>query len=281
MSTTDKIRQLHETLLSQVQALVDGDDWREFLAVATRFHRYSANNALLILAQRPDATRVAGYEAWRSMGRQVRRGEKGIKILAPVTRRTDRKDEGGEGARQEGAARALVGFRTATVFDVSQTDGEELPQAPTPEDLGPDPSGVAARLYAALRRVCEAEGVAVVAEDLAPGEYGGYHRGAKRITLNRSLSKVDRATTLAHELAHHLLHARGGGDKAARETEAEGVSYALCSYFGLDMARFSFAYVARHAWEPEVLKAAIERIRRTTHRLIEAVERTEEAEAPD
>ena len=123
--------------------------------------------------------------------------------------------------------------------------------------------------------------MAVEAEDLAPGEYGGYHRGAKRITLNRSLSEADRATTLAHELAHHLLHAQGGSNRAAKETEAEGVSYALFSYFGLDTARFSFAYVARYAQEPEVLKAALERIRRATHRLIEAVERTEEAEAPD
>lgn len=271
----EKVAEASRLLEAGVREVIGAEGFRRYLRFSARFHRYSANNALLILAQRPDATRVAGYGAWRSMGRQVRRGEKGIRILAPVTRKAE--DERGE----EEPPRAVVGFRTATVFDVSQTDGEELPEAPTPEDLGAaDPSGVAARLYVALRRVCEAEGVAVEAEDLALGEYGGYQRGAKRITLNRSLSEVDRATTLAHELAHHLLHAQGGGGKAARETEAEGVSYALFSCFGLDTARFSFAYVARYAREPEILKAALERIRRTTHRLIEAVERTEEDDVP-
>ena len=93
MPTTDKSRQLHETLLTQVQALVDGDDWRQFLAVATRFHRYSANNIFLILAQRPDATRVAGYRRWQSLGGQVRKGERGIAILAPCVYRARQLDE--------------------------------------------------------------------------------------------------------------------------------------------------------------------------------------------
>ena len=146
----EKVAEASRLLEAGVREVLDAEGFRRYLRFSARFHRYSANNVLLILAQRPDATRVAGYEAWRSMGRQVRRGEKGIRILAPVTRKAE--DE-----RGKEAARALVGFRTATVFDVSQTDGEELPQAPTPEDLEPDPSGVAARLYGALRRVCEAE----------------------------------------------------------------------------------------------------------------------------
>lgn len=269
---SEKVGEALKLLEAGVERIVDGEEFKRYLRFSSRFHHYSANNVLLILVQRPDAARVAGYKAWQKMGRQVRKGEKGIKILAPVSRAFEDEQTGEK-------ARALVGFKIATVFDIAQTDGEPVPAPPMPEDLDPeDPAGIARGVYEGLTRLCEAEGVAVELEDRQRGDYGSYHRKERRIVLNRSLSGMERATTLTHELAHHFLHQEDGRTRAARETEAEGVSFALFSYFGLDTSHFSFAYVARHAKEPQVLRAALERIQATTRRLIAAIEPPPEEE---
>ena len=150
--------------------------------MTAKFHRYSANNCLLILMQRPEATRVAGYRAWQQLGRQVRKGEKGIKILAPIRRKVAEDEETGEAVR----VAKLVGFKTATVFNVSQTDGEELPEASCPEDLDPEEGAeIAEKVYKGLLSFCEAEGVAVEMEERRRGEYGSYQRKERRIILAR------------------------------------------------------------------------------------------------
>lgn len=266
---TEKVERVLSMLEEGVEQITNSDEFERYLRFSARFHGYSARNCLLIFAQRPGASRVAGYRGWQELGRQVRRGEEGIRILAPVSYAVE--DEGsGE------KVRALVGFKVASVFDVSQTNGEPLPEAPMPEDPNPDddPAGVAARVHEGLYRLCEGEGVTVEMADLPPGHYGGYERKGRRIVLNRALGEVERATTLAHELAHHLLHREddGASTKAVREIEAEGVAFAVFGYFGFDTSRFTFAYIARYAREPEALKAALSRIQKAVHELIEAVE---------
>ena len=267
-----KARRVEEAaarLEAGVAQIADGEEFRHYLTVAAKFHRYSPNNCLLILMQRPDATRVAGYRAWQEMGRQVRKDEKGIHILAPISRKVAEDEATGE------AVRALVGFKTTAVFDVSQTDGEELPGAPRPENLDPgEGAEIAAEVYAGLRSFCESEGVAVGEEERRRGDYGSYERRARKITINAALSATEKATTLAHELAHYLLHGQEAdrNTKRSREVEAEGVAFVTCAAFGLDTSRFTFAYVARFADEVEALKAALERIQGTARRLIEAVE---------
>jgi antirestriction protein ArdC len=263
-----RVNEALERLESGVSRILDGEEFKRYLSVAARFHHYSPNNCLLILMQRPDATRVAGYRAWQQLGRQVRKGEKGIRILAPISRKVAEDEETGE------VVRALVGFKTATVFDVSQTDGEPLTEAPRPEDLDSEEGAeIAGKVYEGLSRFCQAEGVAVEFEKRRSGEYGTYQRRERRITLNATLPATEKATTLAHELAHHLLHARADGTaKQTREIEAEGAAFVVCAAFGLDTSRFTFAYVANYASEPEALKAALERIQGAARRLIEAVE---------
>lgn len=287
-----------------VSELVDGEAFRRYLSVAARFHRYSANNCLLILIQRPHATRVAGYNTWRTMGRHVRKGEKGIRILAPISRKVTEDRQAGEddkarkasqnghpgepgGARSpeesskaDKTARAVVGFKTATVFDVSQTEGEDLPEAPRPEDLDPkEGKRIAGQVHEGLLSFCESEGVAVVMESRRPGSYGSYRPRERRIVLNNALPATEKATTLAHELAHHLLHDPSDKTpKAMREIEAEGVAFVTCAAFGLDTSRFTFAYVANHAREKETVRAALQTIQRASRRLIEAVEAVEAAE---
>ena len=259
-----------ERLEAGVSQIVDGEEFRRYLSVAAKFHHYSPNNCLMILMQRPEATRVAGYRAWQSMGRQVRKGEKGIRILAPIARKIEDEKTGEE-------TQTLCGFKTTAVFDISQTDGEEIPDAPRPEDLASLPeegAEIAAQFYDGLRAFCDAEGVAVEEEHSRPGHYGTYGRKERRITLNATLPTTEKATTLAHELAHHLLHGQDAdrNTKQAREVEAEGVAFVTCAAFGLDTSRFTFAYVANYAGQTEALKAALERIQGAARRLIEAVE---------
>ena len=276
-STSEARSQRVEEAVARLEAgvsqIVDGEEFRRYLSVAARFHRYSPNNCLLILMQRADATRVAGYRAWQQLGRQVRKGEKGIKILAPISRKMAEDEETDEATR----VAKLVGFKTATVFDVSQTEGGDLPEAPRPEDLDHyEGAGIAEKIYKGLSRFCEAEGVAVEFEERLRGEYGSYQRTERRIVLNAALPTTEKATTLAHELAHHLLHGVTQEDhratKQTREIEAEGAAFVVCAAFGLDTSGFTFAYVANYAGEPEALKAALERIQGAARRLIEAVE---------
>jgi hypothetical protein len=271
-----KVREAMDLLDAGVEGVLDGEAFKRYLAFAARFHRYSANNALLIGAQRPDATRVAGYRTWRDLGRQVRRGEEGLKILAPVFRNVE-DDETGE------RARVLSSFRVVKVFDVSQTDpvpgAEPLPERPRPRPLRGD-SEAARTLGRSLLALCESEGVTVSEndgelEERAPGANGVYLLRERRIILKRTLSADARTKTLAHELAHHLLHRDADATEADRptlEAEAEGAAYAVLSYFGVDASEYSFAYVARWAESKEVAKAALSNVQRAVRRIIEAVE---------
>ncbi len=271
-----RVREAMELLDAGVERVMDGEQFKRYLAFAARFHRYSANNTLLVLLQRPNATRVTGYRRWQDLGRQVRRGEEGLKILAPIFR-TVEEEEGGE------KRRVLSSFKVVKVFDVSQTDpvlgADPLPEQPRPKALRGD-SDAARALGRALLAVCESEGVPVSEDDaqldtLSPGANGVYLLREKRILLRSTLSADGRAKTLAHELAHHLLHreaAASEGDRPTLEAEAEGVAYAVLSYFGVDASEYSFAYVANWAERKEVVKAALSNIQETVRKVIEEVE---------
>lgn len=271
-----KVREAMRLLDAGVEEVLDGEQFKRYLAFAARFHRYSANNSLLILVQRPDATRVAGYRRWQELGRQVRRGEEGIKILAPVFRTVENED-GGE------RARVLCSFRVAKVFDVSQTDpvpgAEALPERPRPKPLRGD-SEAARKLGRSLLTFCKSEGVTVSENDAelddhSPGANGVCLLRERRILVRSTLSADGRTKTLAHELAHHLLHRDARGTEADRptfEAEAEGTAYAVLSYFGVDASEYSFAYVARWAESKEVVKAALSNVQVVVRTIIGAVE---------
>lgn len=271
-----KVREAMELLDAGVEEVLDGEQFKRYLAFAARFHRYSSNNTLLVLLQRPNATRLAGYRKWQDLGRQVRRGEEGLKILAPITRTVEDEQSGEK-------ARVLCSFKVVKVFDVSQTDpipgAEPLPEKPRPETLHGD-SDAARALGRSLLDFCGFEDVSVSEDDLeldalSPGAKGLYHLREKRILLRSALPTNQRTKTLAHELAHHLLHRNAEATEADRptlEAEAEGVAYAVLSYFGVDASEYSFAYVARWAESKEVVRAALFNIQRTVRAIIEAVE---------
>lgn len=272
-----KVREAVELLDTGVEDILEGESFKRYLAFAARFHRYSSNNALLILVQRPNATRVTGYRKWRDLGRQVRRGEEGLKILAPIFR-TIEDEETGE------KARVLCSFKVVKVFDVSQTDpipgAQPLPEMPRPKALSGN-SEAARALGRSLLSVCESQDVPVSEDDaeldtLSPGANGVYSWREKRIILRSNLSADGRAKTLVHELAHHLLHQNADATEADRptfEAEAEGTAYAVLSYFGVDASEYSFAYVARWAESKELVKTTLSNIHRTVQLIVEAVEK--------
>jgi DNA primase len=234
-ASADKLTTLHDQLAEQVAALRTGEDWRHWLEVAGRFHRYSFTNTLLIATQRPDATAVAGYEAWKAMGRQVTKGEKGLQILAPVVRRTRAEPGAGggdqaaatepaeptsrpepAGAAPSGAASSpkeqdevgrarvgqLAGFRLAYVWDVSQTTGEPLPTPPTPQLLaGQAPAG----LWDALARVAVERGFTVERGDCGSAN-GRTDYLACTVRVRPDIDDAQAVKTLAHEVGHVLLH---------------------------------------------------------------------------
>jgi antirestriction protein ArdC len=216
------------------------------LEVAARFHRYSPNNVLLISLQRPDATRVAGYQTWREVGRNVRKGETGIAILAPIAvRRREPESEptGATDQAQEQAPKVLRGFRVTHVFDIAQTDGKPLPEVrPTLLDGGA-PLGV----WADLLDQVEAAGYRFDYADITPAN-GRTDHAEQTVVLRPDLTGAQAVKTLAHELAHVLLHQPGdvpaGFTRARAEVEAESVAYVVCAAHSLAAGDYTVPYVA-------------------------------------
>ena len=201
-----KLDAAHQQLVVAVEALTSSDDWRRYLEVMSRFHSYSATNCLMIAFQRPDATRVAGYRTWTTFGRQVQKGAKGIAIWAPVTRKGETADDD---EAELAAARRCVAFRLAYVFDVADTEGDPLPESPARARLlaGEAPAGMwdalAAQVLAAGYRI---ELVDAIAH--SPGANGTTNPNDLLVQIATSgRSPAAMCKTLAHELAHVLLHA--------------------------------------------------------------------------
>jgi len=248
-----------------VGAIQDSETFRAYLDAQARFHSYSFGNALLIVSQKPDATRVAGYQTWKSLGRQVRRGEKGIRIIVPMRGRTAVAPAESEASANEEAKteRTIVRFGTGSVFDISQTDGEPLPTVDVPVLEGEE--GMA--LYDRLAEIATAEELTLVRTNQLPREsvMGYYEPGERRIVV-REASPRQMVKTLAHELAHHF----GAGTESTleEETMAESCVYVVCAHFGLDTGERSFPYVATWSKDATVLKAAMMRIQQVSSQVI-------------
>jgi DNA primase len=242
-----KLAELHATLEAGVAALASTEDWTAWLSFAGRFRRYSFNNQILIMVQCPEATHVAGYRAWQAMGRQVRKGEKAISILAPITRKIAEDDET-RPVEQRGRT-IVVGFRGASVFDISQTEGEPVPAAPShgAELLdGEAPEG----LWDSLAALITAKGFRVercATANEIHGANGVTDFGAFTVTVRSDVSDAQAVKTLAHEAAHVLLHNPQGGSWDCREVgevEAESVAFIVCGHHGMDSSGYTFGYVA-------------------------------------
>lgn len=250
-----------------ITALATSGDWQEYLAFQSRFHQYSFRNIVMIYEQMPEASRVAGYRVWQKLGRQVRKGETGITIFAPVTRKIEDKDSGD-------SKRIISGFKTATVFDVSQTDGEDLPDICSP--IQGDDAG----LFDALTDFAHAQGFTTQFDSAGPNGVCHFAPGGIEITINPLLSPLHQAKTMAHELGHALLHSaqqyREHNDSSVLELEAESVAFVVLNCMGLDSGDYSFAYVSDWADGTDEaiaqLKESGSRIQKAAKDIISAVE---------
>lgn len=270
-----RLQEALELLETGVDEIVTSEGFQQYLDVMSRFHRYSYGNVMLIMAQNAEATRVAGYRQWQQLGRQVKRGERGLKILVPHKQRIADEQDGDD---EEGERRTIIrGFGVGTVFDVSQTDGEPLPEPPMVQEIW-ESSDAAEALTTQLLQFLEAPGVEVVREDTRPA-LGYYSPSLKQIALDHSLEGVQVAKTLCHETAHFVAdHLPGGVSRQDAETVAESSAYVVLKRYGVDTSDYSFPYVARWAQDRGVLTKNLAAIQRVAGTIIEGIE--EQAEPP-
>lgn len=264
----ERIKVMQEELALAVEDLGSDEAWLQYLDTASRFHKYSLNNQILIWIQHPDATRVASFKTWKSLGRAPKKGEKGISIFAPML--VADKDESGNIRRDTNgnAMKKYVRSIPTTVFDISQTEGDDLPESEWQREFTEEPpEGYTDDLAAAIT----AHGYEVRFEDLSRESHRGYTRnsnGEKLVVIDSSTSPGTQATTLAHELGHiacgHLdeerkgeYHTGHGGRRGAMEMEAESFGYVLSRANGMEThIRGASEYVAGWATKSqEDLKA--------------------------
>ena len=245
----------HSELIAQltegVRNLTTSEEWQHYLDFQSRFYSYSFRNVLLIDAQCHEATRVAGFNSWRKLNRFVRKGEKAIWILAPMVYKNAGAEEGEDD-------RIIRGFKFVPVFDIAQTDGEELPSICTRLG-GNDEKG----LYTDLVAVAHSIDFTVQDHEFGGTTNGDCSHSEHRIRVEMTNSPAQRVKTLAHEIAHALLHGKCDNRPLA-ELEAESTAYVVCQALGLDTSHYSFGYVASWAGGGEQamawIKSSCERI---------------------
>ena len=256
--------------LEQALARGHSDALKGYLKFLSGFHNYSFRNMMLIFMQNPEASMVAGFKAWQGMGRQVRNGEKGLRILAPMVR--NRKTEESETSthqKQEVSddqqSRVVTGFRLASVFDVSQTDGDDLPEF---GGYFGDPAENLDR----LKDFIASKGIELRMENPGGGALGISENGL--IKVHPDLSPADTFAVMVHEVAHELLH-KGDRRKqtttSIRETEAEAVAFAVCSAVGLEDHFRASDYIQLHQGDSEKFQKSLEFIRGTASEILQVL----------
>ena len=287
----EKLKEITDRLEQGITELFDSERYKEYLRVMSKFHNYSFNNTLLIAMQKPDASLVAGFSAWKNnFERNVMKGQKGIKIIAPspfkvkqemqkIDPHTQKPVIGKDGKPvTEEKEITIPAYKVVTVFDVSQTEGKELPDIAVDELTGDVESYK--DFFAALEKTSP---VPIAFEKIEGGSHGYYHLADKRIALNEGMSELQTLKTAIHEIAHAKLHdidlnAPKDGqprvDRNTREVEAESVAYTVCQHYGLDTSDYSFGYVAGWSSGRELaeLKSSLETIRTAAAEIINSID---------
>lgn len=280
----EQLKEITDKLEQGVSDVFSSDNYKQFLDTMAKFPRYSVNNNILIMMQKPDAQMCQSFTGWKEMGRFVKKGEKGIKILAPApytiqreqTKLDDRGnpmlDKDGEPI-MESVEIKVNAFKVVSTFDVSQTEGKELPTLGVDELTGGvDGYGT---FLEALKEVCP---VPMTFENIEGGAKGFYSQTEKRIAIQEGMSEAQTVKTAIHEMAHQKLHAiENNGPKQTRgskEVEAESVAYTVCQHYGIDTSDYSFSYVAGWSEGKEMpeLKASLDTIRRAASEMITAID---------
>ena len=284
-----QLKEISERLEQGVKEIFTSERYTEYLNTMSKFHNYSFNNTLLITMQKPEATLVAGYQAWqKKFNRHVKRGEKGIQIIAPAPIREKQEIEkidpvtkepviGDDGQPETEIVEMVIPrFRVTTVFDVSQTEGEPIAELEVPELTG------SVQFYDTFMQALQNISPVPISMMNVEGEAKGYyHQTEKYIAIKEDMSNVQTMKTGVHEVSHALLHDRevmdAEGvlkDQTTKEVEAESIAYIVCNHFGLDTSEYSFSYIA--SWcesrDMKALKASMDTIRKTSAEIIENIE---------
>lgn len=262
MKTGELIEQIEsriEELAARTEEAKASEEVTQYLHFLSRFHRYSLHNSMSIWIHCPNATHVAGYNAWQKLGRYVRKGERGIPIFAPCTQAVPDPEDKDEKIRK------VIGYKIVYVFDVSQTEGKPLPEAPIVAQ------GDGSELLPVLEGIAVDLGVGLEYTSMFGSHHGTSYGG--RIEVDSELDDAGKTSVIVHELAHELLHK--GPDRMLlssrqRETEAESIAYVVCSHFGLESAAPN--YLALWAAKPEQILEAFQRIRDVAASLIDMIE---------
>lgn len=296
-SDRERIKEITAGIEKGIMELFESDRYRNYLTTMSRFHRYSLNNVMLIHAQRPDATLVAGFSKWKnSFGRHVKKGEKGIQILAPTPYKIkvdkekldpDTKlpmlDDEGKPITEEKEV-TIPMFKVVSVFDVAQTEGKPLPQ------ISFSLTGDVAQYEVFMEALRRTSQVPITIEPMEPGMDGYFSLTKQEIFLREGMSQVQTVCAAIHEMAHSRLHnyekmteladdgetvlAPEEKDRNTEEVEAESISYAVCQYFGIETADNGFGYIATWSQGKELkeLRASLETINKTSSELISGIE---------
>lgn len=270
MANGEAIKKATETLEAGVTEIFESGRFEEYLSVMGRFYHYSTRNCILIMMQCPHATHVASYKKWgREFNRQVRKGEKAIYILAPIQRKTKvvKKDESGNDVEKE---LTWTGFKAVPVFDISQTDGEELPT------LASKLTGDVDGFCELCDRIAKAATVPVEFDvDINGPENGYFDPSENRICIREGLSELQTVKTLVHEVVHSIIHGIGeeheNVPREVKEVQAEGAAYVICSVLGLDTGDYSFGYVAGWGGDTKEVVANLDVIRETAAKVLDKV----------
>ena len=290
----EKLKEITDRLEQGITELFDSERYREYLRVMSKFHNYSFNNTLLIAMQKPDASLVAGFSAWKNnFGRNVIKGQKGIKIIAPspykvkqemkkIDPHTQQPIIGKDGKPvTEEKEITIPAYKVVSVFDVSQTEGRELPDIAVNELTG-DVERYR-DFFAALEKTSP---VPIGFEQIPGSSHGYYHLEDKRIAIDEGMSEIQTLKTAIHEIAHAKLHdidlnapeneQQPRIDRRTREAEAESVAYTVCQHYGLDTSDYSFGYVAGWSSGRELseLKSSLETIRSAAAEIINSIDET-------
>lgn len=289
LTQEEKIKNITEKLEKGIKELFESDRYTTFLKVMSKFHNYSFNNSLLIAMQCPEATMVAGYTSWkRNFHRNVNKGEKGIKILAPcpykINKEVDKIDpltqktmvDKDGNVVKERVQVTIPAYKVTTVFDISQTSGKEIPRIST--ELQGDVNGYKNFFEA----ICKVSPVPIEFEKMRNNSNGYYHLTDKKIAIREGMSQMQNVKTAIHELSHAKLHDKDVGiekdnlpDVRTKEVEAESVAYTVCQHYGIDTSDYSFGYIV--GWSSgkklEELKSSMNIIRTTASEIIKGIDK--------
>ena len=283
-----EMKDITDRLEKGVSEIFQSEKYQRFLDTMAKFPHYSLNNNILIMMQKPDATLCQSYTGWKQMGRYVKKGEKGIRILAPapykLEQERDKLDDKGKAVLdkdgepvKETVQINVTAFKPVSTFDLSQTEGEPLPSIGVSEL-----TGSVAGYRKLLDAITAASPVPVAFEDIEGSAKGYFHTGENRIAIQENMGEVQTVKTLIHEMAHAKLHnmeaqkarENGAQSRSSKEVEAESVAYTVCQHFGIDTSDYSFAYVAgwSHGKEMPELRESLNTIRTAASELITAID---------